>query len=191
VNEVRLPPLEYWPIDRLVPYERNPRKHTDAQVAELAALILEFGFCVPILVDSNEGIICGHGRLLAARLLGLAEVPVIYCGHLTPAQVRAFRLADNRIAEKAGWIQEYAADELRALKEDGYELELTAFETDEIERLLAGAGGDAGGPEQPDMTGNRVVFRISCEQLDANQFEILLERAVADSGLANVKLTRI
>src|SRR5437764_12268285 len=93
-----VPPLrvQVWSIDRLIPYARNPRTHSDAQVAQIAASIREFGFNNPILVDTNAGIIAGHGRLLAARKLGLNEVPVIVLDHLTESQKRAYVLADNK-----------------------------------------------------------------------------------------------
>src|SRR5512144_2306971 len=88
--------IELWPIERLVPYARNARTHSDEQVAQIAASIAEFGFNAPLLVDSQAGIIAGHGRLLAARKLGLAEVPVIVLDHLSDAQKRAYVIADNK-----------------------------------------------------------------------------------------------
>src|SRR5688572_25986798 len=101
--------IELWPVDKLVPYARNPRTHTDAQIAQIAASIAEFGFNSPILVDSNAGIVAGHGRLMAARRLGLAEVPVIVLDHLSETQKRAYLIGDNRIAEQSGWNQEFLA----------------------------------------------------------------------------------
>src|SRR5581483_972783 len=89
--------IELWPTDKLIPYARNPRTHSDAQVAQIAASIAEFGFNNPILVDTNAGIIAGHGRLLAARKLQLPEVPVIVLDHLSEAQKRAYVIADNRL----------------------------------------------------------------------------------------------
>ena len=94
--------MELWPIDRLRPHARNPRTHSDAQVAQIAASIAEFGFNAPILVDSRAGIVAGHGRLLAARKLGLAEVPVIVLDHLSETQRRAFAIADNTLAPAPG-----------------------------------------------------------------------------------------
>ncbi|MGE0857002.1 MAG: ParB/Srx family N-terminal domain-containing protein, partial [Hyphomicrobiaceae bacterium] len=90
--------VELWPIGRLLPYAANARTHSDEQVAQIAGSIAEFGFNVPCLVDDRGVLIAGHGRLLAARRLGLQQIPVIRLGHLTDAQTRAFRLADNRIA---------------------------------------------------------------------------------------------
>lgn len=121
----------------LVPYARNARTHSDAQVAQLAASIREFGFTNPILVDGERGIIAGHGRLLAARKLGLAEVPVIELAHLTPAQRRAYVLADNKLAMNAGWDDDLLRLELADLRSEGFDLGLTGFGLDEIGELLA------------------------------------------------------
>src|SRR5437879_13722234 len=98
--------IEIWPIDRLKPYSQNPRTHSDRQVDQIAASIVEFGFNNPILVDTKAGIIAGHGRLFAARKLQLKEVPVIILDHLTEAQKRAYIIADNKLAENAGWDEE-------------------------------------------------------------------------------------
>ena len=95
--------IELWPVERLRPYERNPRTHSEDQVAQIAASMVEFGFTNPILVDESNGIIAGHGRLLAARKLGLAEVPVMRLEHLSEAQKRAYVIADNQLALNAGW----------------------------------------------------------------------------------------
>ena len=100
--------IELWPIDRLVPYAKNARTHSPEQVAQIAASIAEFGFNAPILVDSNAGIIAGHGRLLAARKLGLAEVPVVVLDHLSETQRRAYIIADNKLALNAGWDEKRA-----------------------------------------------------------------------------------
>ena len=98
--------IEIWPTDRLVPYAKNARTHSPEQVAQIAASIVEFGFVNPILVDSMAGIIAGHGRLLAARKLGLAEVPVVVLDHLSEIQRRAYIIADNQLALNAGWNDE-------------------------------------------------------------------------------------
>ena len=95
--------IELWPIDRLRPYERNPRTHSDAQVDQIAASMVEFGWTNPILIDEDAGILAGHGRLLAARKLGLAEVPVIRFEHLSEAQKRAYLIADNQLTLNSTW----------------------------------------------------------------------------------------
>ncbi len=130
--------IEIWPTDRLVPYAKNARTHSDAQVAQIAASIAEFGFNAPILVDSNAGIIAGHGRLLAARKLNLGEVPVVVLDHLTETQRRAYIIADNKLALNAGWDEKILAAELRDLESDGVDLALVGFSDDELEDLLAG-----------------------------------------------------
>jgi DNA modification methylase len=131
--------VEYRPVQTLIPYARNPRTHSESQIAKIAASIVEFGFTNPILVDGANGIIAGHGRLAAARRLGLQQVPVIELAHLTPSQKRALVLADNRLALEAGWDEALLALELAELSDAGYDLALTGFEEGEIEALLADA----------------------------------------------------
>ena len=129
--------IEFWPLDRLIPFSRNPRTHSDAQVAQIAASIAEFGFNNPILVDTKAGIIAGHGRLLAARKLQLTEVPVIVLDHLSETQKRAHIIADNQLALNAGWDEELLRVELAALQEDDFNVNLIGFEDEELARLLA------------------------------------------------------
>ena len=129
--------IEHWPLERLIPYARNPRTHSDAQVAQIAASIAEFGFNNPILVDTKAGIIAGHGRLLAARKLQLHQVPVIVLDHLSEAQKRAYILADNQLALNAGWDEELLRVELAALQAEDFNISLIGFEDEELARLLA------------------------------------------------------
>ena len=139
--------IQLWPVERLQPYEKNARTHDDAQVAKLAASMTEFGFTNPILVDSKDGIIAGHGRLMAAKSLGMVDVPVIVLDHLTDAQRRAYILADNRLALDAGWDEDMLAEELAALQGEGFDLELTGFTDDEINNLLDEDDGGSGEPQ--------------------------------------------
>ena len=136
--------IEIWLINRLVPYAKNARTHSAEQVAQIAASIMEFGFVNPILVDTSNGIIAGHGRLLAARQLGLAEVPVVVLDHLSETQRRAYILADNRLAMNAGWDETALAAELGDLARDGVDLTLIGFSDEELEALLH----DGGEPDQ-------------------------------------------
>src|SRR5713226_9417861 len=129
--------IEQWPVDRLIPYARNPRTHSDAQVAQIAASIASFGFNNPILVDSKAGIIAGRGRLLAARKLQLKEVPVIVLNHLTETQKRAYIIADNQLALNAGWDEELLQLELAALQEEDFNINLIGFEDERLAQLLA------------------------------------------------------
>lgn len=130
--------IEKWPIDRLIPYARNARTHTDKQIAQVAASIVEFGWTNPILASANGIIIAGHARLAAARKLKMTEVPVIVLDHLTETQRRALVLADNRLALSAGWDEEMLRVELDALKGDAFDLDIVGFSNEEIEEILAG-----------------------------------------------------
>jgi DNA modification methylase len=120
----------------LVPYARNSRTHSDAQVAKIAASIAEFGFLNPVIVDGENGIVAGHGRILAAQKLGLAQVPTIAAAHLTEAQKRAYVLADNRLALDAGWDEDLLRIEMFDLQNEGFDLNLTGFSDEEIGNLL-------------------------------------------------------
>jgi DNA modification methylase len=142
--------IELWPIDRLRPYERNPRTHSETQVDQIAASMVEFGWTNPILIDENAGILAGHGRLLAARKLGLTEVPVIRFEHLSEAQKRAYVLADNQIALQAGWDDALLAEELAWLRDERFDLDLIGFDATELERLLTLADGEAASDEAED-----------------------------------------
>src|ERR1039457_7087927 len=126
-----------WPLESLLPYARNARTHSDGQVAQIAASILEFGFNNPVLVDAGGGIIAGHGRVLAARKLAYTEVPAIMLKHLTENQRRAFMLADNKLALNAGWDLEMLRLELEALVEQHMDLQLTGFDEKELHEVLA------------------------------------------------------
>ena len=142
--------IELWLIDRLRPYERNPRTHSDGQVDQIAASMVEFGWTNPVLVDEQGGILAGHGRLLAARKLGLTEVPVIRFEHLSEAQKHAYLIADNQLALQAGWDDALLAEELAWLRDERFDLDLVGFDALELERLLALADGDAASDEAED-----------------------------------------
>jgi DNA modification methylase len=142
--------IERWPIEKLRPYERNPRTHSDEQVDQIAASMVEFGWTNPVLVDEQGGILAGHGRLLAARKLELTEVPVIRFEHLSEAQKRAYILADNQIALQAGWDDALLAEELAWLRDERFDLDLVGFDATELERLLAIADGEAASDEAED-----------------------------------------
>ncbi len=129
--------IEHWPIDKLLPYVRNARQHSDEQIAQIAASIAEFGFVNPILTGADGVLVAGHGRLAAARKLGLPTVPVVVLDHLTPTQRRALVLADNRLAELATWDDALLRIELEALQDDGFDLDLTGFDADALAELLA------------------------------------------------------
>ncbi|MBT2748651.1 MULTISPECIES: ParB/Srx family N-terminal domain-containing protein [unclassified Lysobacter] len=128
--------IERRSVGALIPYARNARTHSDAQVAKIAASIVEFGWTNPILVDGDNGIIAGHSLLLAARQLSFDKVPVIELAHLTSAQKRAYVIADNRLAENAGWDEELLRLELADLRDHDFGLDLLGFTDDELDELL-------------------------------------------------------
>lgn len=129
--------VSYKPIKGLIPSATNARTHSDAQVAQIAASIREFGWTNPVLIDPDGGIIAGHGRVMAARQLGMGEIPCIVLAGLTPAQRRAYMLADNKLALNAGWDDKLLASEIMGLQEDEFDLSLVGFSDEEIKRLLA------------------------------------------------------
>ena len=139
--------VTYRKVEDLIPYARNARTHSDEQVARIAASIKEFGWTNPIIIDGENGIVAGHGRTLAARKLGLTEVPCIELKNLTETQKRAYILADNRLALDAGWDNEMLALELGDLKDAGVDLELTGFSDEELDELLATPTESANGDE--------------------------------------------
>jgi DNA modification methylase len=132
--------IEHWPIAKLQAYARNAKTHGADQVAKIAASMAEFGWTVPCLVAEDGELIAGHGRVLAATQLGLTEAPVIVLGHLSEAQRRAYRIADNKLTELGAWDEALLSAELNDLLADDFDLSLIGFEDDELEVLLAGGG---------------------------------------------------
>jgi len=128
--------IEYKSLESLIPYARNSRTHSDEQVAQIAASIREFGWTNPVLIDGNNGLIAGHGRVMAARKLGIQEIPTIQLAHLTEAQKRALVLADNQLALNSGWDLEMLKLELEDLKAEDFNLDLMGFDVDFIDGLL-------------------------------------------------------
>lgn len=125
-------------IDLLIPYARNSRTHSDAQVTKIASSIKEFGFLNPVIIDKDNGIIAGHGRVMAAKKLGMKQVPVLLADHLTEAQKRAYVIADNRLALDAEWDEEMLRVEIAELEDLGFNLELTGFDVGELDLLKGG-----------------------------------------------------
>ena len=182
--------LELRPIGSLTVYDLNARKHSAKQIEKLAASIREFGFNAPVLVDGKGVILAGHGRLEAARKIGLKQIPVVPLTHLNDAQRRAYILADNRIADEATWDEDLLAAELAALSADGFDLELTGFAISEIDDLLDHSAGSKDdprvevAPEPPAIPVSRLgdvwilgAHRIICgDSTDAEAFGQLKER---------------
>ncbi|MFN7339663.1 MAG: ParB/Srx family N-terminal domain-containing protein [Opitutia bacterium] len=158
-------------VSDLVPYARNSRTHSAQQVDKIAASIKEFGFLNPIITDGENGIVAGHGRVLAAQKLGLETLPVIEAAHLTEAQRRAYVIADNRLALDAGWDNEMLKIELKDLDSEGFDLTLTGFELGEMSDIFAGvepgagAGeGEAGTPENYSRKIEAPIYEITGEK---------------------------
>src|SRR3954463_16396019 len=147
-NVVSFAVVELWPVSRLIPYERNPRKN-DAAVDRMCSSIREFGFKIPVLARSDGTVVDGHLRLKAAKKLGIAEVPVILCDEWSDAQVKAFRLLVNRSVAWAEWDSELLAVEMADLKAVAFDLTNTGFEACEIDKLLAASPGEDGADEAP------------------------------------------
>ena len=136
-SQPEFPIYKTVPVAELIPYARNSRTHSPQQVDKIAASIREFGFLNPIIVDGQNGIVAGHGRVMAAQKLGLTSLPVIEAAHLTEAQKRAYVIADNRLALDAGWDNDMLKIELQDLDAEGFDLSLTGFNPDEIGNFLA------------------------------------------------------
>jgi len=187
--------IESWSTETLLPYVRNARTHSPEQVSQIAASIVEFGFTNPILAGSDKIIVAGHGRLLAAQKLGLTEVPVVVLDHLTPAQRKALIIADNKIAENAGWDEELLRTELQALIDEGFNLDLTGFDSDELDEIFVAEESTVEGitdeDEAPDM-GDELISRsgdvwimgnhlLLCgDSTEANSFATVMAGDTAD-----------
>lgn len=181
--------VEHWPISKLLRYPNNARDHSDAQITQIANSIKEFGFVNPVLVDANGVLIAGHGRLLAAQTLKIKDVPVIELGHLTEAQAKALRLADNQLALNSSWNAELLSIELRDLKLANYDLQLLGFEQHTLDWFTGGgsmvdANGEwTGMPEftQEDKTAFRTVkIHFTCQE-DVDAFARLLNQKVTEN----------
>ena len=139
--EGKLPAYKTAAVADLIPYARNSRTHSEAQVSKIAASIREFGFLNPVIVDGSSGIIAGHGRIMAAQKLGIETVPVIEASHLTDAQRRAYVIADNRLALDAGWDNEMLRVELEDLADADFDLDVLGFDAGELSEAM-GLGAD-------------------------------------------------
>jgi DNA modification methylase len=133
--------IETWPLERLKPYARNAKTHGDDQIAKIAASMAQFGWTVPVLVAGDGEVIAGHGRILAATHLGLTEAPVIVLDHLTEAERRAYRIADNKLTELSEWNEELLAGELQELLAEDFDLSVVGFSDAELDSLLSGDSG--------------------------------------------------
>ena len=203
IEQQRTLDVEVLAIGSLKPYDRNPRTHSDKQINQIANSIRQFGFTNPVLVDSDLGVIAGHGRIEAAKLLGIGEVPTIRLDHMTEAQKRAYVIADNRLAENAGWDRELLALELHYLSDLNLDFDatITGFETAEIDVLIQGIDLDGTGdladevPEIDDLVppvsrvGDRWELgshRLLCANATkAESFDSLLQGEKAQMGFVD------
>jgi ParB-like chromosome segregation protein Spo0J len=164
--------IESVTIESLIPYINNARTHDDAQVTQIASSIKEFGFNNPILIDEDNGIIAGHGRLMAARKLGLVEVPTIMLSHLSEAQRKAYILADNRIALNSGWDNELLSLELQDIKDD-IDLSLIGFSEEELSLLINGVNFEPATEDEQGKLDELAPKWIACphcgKEFDARQ----------------------
>jgi hypothetical protein len=167
------PQIEHLALDALVPYARNSRTHSTEQVAQIAGSIKEFGFTNPVLIDADGGIIAGHGRVMAARKLGLTEVPCIRLGYLTETQRRAYVIADNNLALNAGWDEDMLKREMDALiREDAALAALTGIDLSEV-------GGATAAPIITDFDTKPPAVAwvlIKCRIEDFDQVQSLLDK---------------
>ena len=158
--------IEMWPVSRIVPYDRNPRTHSEAQIEQICASIRQFGFVNPVIVASDDGILAGHGRLRAAMKIGLREIPVIPVDHLTPEQRRAYIIADNKLAENSGWDMDLLRDEIISLGEADFDTQLLGFSEKELKEIMEeftepedGATDQDDAPAAPESA-SQVVSRL-------------------------------
>ena len=171
--------IEVWPIEKVVPYEKNARTHSEDQVSQIAASILEFGFVNPILVDSSDGIVAGHGRLLAAQKLLMKEVPVVVLDHLTDTQKKAYVIADNKLALNASWDVDLLNQEIMSLGDLDFDTSLLGFSESELEGL--GEDGwstdiESLGKQDENVEGIQAKITIRVDQDYKEEIEEVVEK---------------
>ena len=165
--------IEKREIEKLIPYARNSRTHSDAQVAQIAASIKEWGWTMPVLIDEDGGIIAGHGRVLAARSLGHESVPVVVAKGWSDAKKRAYVIADNKLALNAGWDSDMLSIELEELKKSNFEIELLGFNAEDLEKIISASNFEPGTEEDQGKLDQLEPKWIDCphcgKEFDARQ----------------------
>jgi hypothetical protein len=179
--------IEKIEIGKLIPYAKNSRTHSEAQVAQIAASIREFGFNNPVLIGNDNDIIAGHGRVLAARKLDLEEVPCIRLGHLTETQKRAYVIADNRIAENAGWDNEMLKLELADLKDTEIDLDILGFDEDFLNNLGFGDPLDPSKTEEDSPYSRKIEAPIYEIQGDKPELKDLFNSTKTEAIIKKIK----
>jgi hypothetical protein len=182
----KFPLIKTAQVADLIPYARNSRTHSEEQISQIAASIKEFGFLNPVIVDGENGIIAGHGRVMAAKKLGMTELPVVEASHLTDAQRRAYIIADNKLALNAGWDDEMLRVEFDELGALGFDLDLTGFSAD----FLNGQTGTAQPlgltpVEKLDnyLDGDTKILRLAYSQDELETVVALLDRGLTETGI--------
>lgn len=168
--------ITYKKIDDLIPYARNSRTHSEEQINQLASLIKEFGFRGAILVDGDNGIIAGHGRVLACKKLGLTDIPTVDGSDMSEPQRKAYVIADNKIALNAGWDYEMLNLEFDELKENGFDIELLAFDDKELKLFEESDSDEIDSAVEDDGSKNMLVIECISEREAEKLFEELKER---------------
>ena len=178
---IEMPAYDMTPVSRLLPYALNSRTHSPRQIDMIAASIKQFGFTYPILTDGEDGVLAGHGRLEAAKRLGLTLVPTIALSHLSPSERRAYVIADNRLAELSGWDVDTLAGELGILHEEGFDLEAVGYDEKSLEALLSGWEPDMDkiNKVEPDDAPLNATLKVKCPQEIAGAVEEAIKAAVA------------
>ncbi|NAH31386.1 ParB N-terminal domain-containing protein [Escherichia coli] len=165
--------IEYLPVGKLLRYAKNSRTHSDEQVEQLVNSIREFGFTNPVLIDEKNELIAGHGRLAAAEILEMDKVPAIRLGNLSEKQKKAYRIADNKLALNAGWDMQLLAEEVKALMDDDFDIDLLGFNDAELDEMLSDEQ-----PQEEDDNSSPVVqikyLAIDKERIPATDMEIAL-----------------
>ncbi|HGY7421803.1 TPA: ParB/Srx family N-terminal domain-containing protein [Escherichia coli] len=165
--------IEYLPVGKLLRYAKNSRTHSDEQVEQLVNSIREFGFTNPVLIDENNELIAGHGRLAAAEILEMDKVPAIRLSNLSEKQKKAYRIADNKLALNAGWDMQLLAEEVKELMDDDFDIDLLGFNDAELDEMLSDEQ-----PQEEDDNSSPVVrikyLAIDKERIPATDMEIAL-----------------
>jgi hypothetical protein len=186
MNASKFPLIKTAQVADLIPYARNSRTHSDEQITQIAASIKEFGFLNPVIVDGENGIIAGHGRVMAAKKLGMTELPVVEASHLTDAQRRAYIIADNKLALNAGWDDEMLRVEFDELGAMGFDLDLTGFSADFLQgQVLAQQPLGLTPDEKLEnyLDGDTKILRLAYSQDELETVVSLLDKGLESTGV--------
>jgi ParB-like chromosome segregation protein Spo0J len=172
----KFPLIKAAQVADLIPYARNSRTHSEEQITQIAASIKEFGFLNPVIIDGENGIIAGHGRVMAAKKLGMTEVPCVEASHLTDAQRRAYIIADNKLALNAGWDYEILRVEFEELSETNFNLDLTGFDNQELLKIL-GENFSFDDEEKKQISDAEDKFQLLVEYQNENELQKAFDQA--------------